>query len=343
MTLHVNTLFVTTEGAWVHKEHETVVVSVNKERRAQVPMLHLAAVACFGRVMVSPELMAALAEAGIHMAFFSATGRFRARVEGMPGGSVVLRRLQHRAADNGDKSLALARSFVIGKIANSRQFVLHARRDAPSAERKERLDGAAERMALLLRQAAAVDAIDSLRGVEGAAAKEYFEVFNDLVKRSEEVFAFRSRSRHPPRDRINALLSFGYALLMHDCTAALAGVGLDPAIGFLHEDRPGRLSLALDLMEELRAPIVDRMVVSLVNRGQITADDVHEEPAGTWRLTEAGRKQFLISYQEAKQAMIQHAFLDQETPWGRVAHLQALLLARTLRGDLDAYPPFSVR
>ena len=343
MTLQVNTLYVTTEGAWVHKEQDTVVVSVNKERRAQVPMIHLAAVACFGRVMMSPDLMAALLEAGIHVAFFSATGRFLARVEGMPGGSVVLRRLQHRAADSADKSLALARSFVIGKIANGRQFVLHARRDAPSQERKDRLDGAAEQMALLLRQAAAVDTIDSLRGVEGGAAKEYFGIFKDLVKRSEEAFEFRSRSRHPPRDRINALLSFGYALLMHDCSAALVGVGLDPAIGFLHEDRPGRLSLALDLMEELRAPIVDRLVISLINRGQIAADDLSEDAAGAWRLTDPARKQFLVVYQEVKQATIQHAFLEQDAPWGRVAHLQALLLARTLRGDLDAYPPFSVR
>jgi CRISPR-associated protein Cas1 len=342
MQTHLNTLFVTAEGAHLHKDHETLVVKQEGERKAQLPLLHLAGVVCFGRVSMSPDLMAALAETGAHVAFFSPTGRFLARVEGVPGGNVLLRRQQYRVADDPARTLALAKALVIGKIANARQFLLHARRDA-AEEHRDALAAAGERLAILTRSAAAGESLDAVRGAEGAAARDYFGCFNAMLKRNQDAFRFEQRSRRPPRDRINALLSFGYALLMQDCAGAALGAGLDPAVGYLHEERPGRLCLALDLMEELRAPVVDRLVMSLVNRGQIGPDDFVHEPAGGVRLKDEARKTFLVAYQEAKRAEIRHPFLAQDTTWFRVPHLQALLLARTLRGELEVYPPFSIR
>jgi CRISP-associated protein Cas1 len=343
MNVHWNTLYVTTDGAYLHKDHDRVVIKVERETRAEVPLLHLASVVCLGRVSVSPDLMAAMVEAGIHVAFFSPNGRFLARVEGVPGGNVLLRRQQFRAADDDAKSLAIARAIVIGKVSNTRQFVLHARRDAPSAEKKDALGGVAERLSIHLRALLSASSLDTVRGLEGIAAKEYFGIFNALVKREEDAFALNGRTRRPPRDRMNALLSFGYALLMQDCAGAAAGVGLDPAVGFLHEERPGRLCLALDLMEELRAPVVDRLMLSLVNRGQVGPNDLKQEETGGYRLTDAARKTVLVAYQEAKAAEVRHDFLEQNTVWGRVPHLQALLLARVLRGDIEVYAPFSIR
>jgi len=245
-------------------------------------------------------------------------------------------------ADDPARSLELARAMVVGKVANARGFLLHARRDATEA-RKPAFAQVCERLALHLRALSRATSVDEVRGLEGMAARDYFSVFSLLVKRHEEAFRFGGRSRRPPRDRINALLSFGYALLMQDCAAALAGVGMDPAVGFLHEERPGRLSLALDLMEEFRVPLVDRFVLSLVNRGQLAPEDFLEEPNGAWRLTDAGRKTFLTAWQENKRGELRHEFLQQNAPWSRMPHLQALLLARTLRKDLDVYPPFSLR
>ena len=261
----------------------------------------------------------------------------------MPGGNVLLRRQQHRAADDEARSLSIARAMVIGKVANTRQFLLHARRDAATDERRAEIGGACERLALHLRSLTTAATVESVRGFEGIAAKDYFGVFGLLVKRNEEAFAFNGRNRRPPRDRINALLSFGYALLMQDCASAAAGIGLDPAVGFLHEDRPGRLCLALDLMEELRVPVVDRLMLSLVNRGQLGADDFVEESAGGIRLTDPARKTVLVAYQAAKALDVKHEFLEQTIAWSRVPHVQAQLLARALRGDIDAYPPFSIR
>jgi len=342
MTLQLNTLFVTLDGAWLHKERETLVVKQEGVQRLQVPLLHLASVACFGRVGCSPELMAALSEAGIHVAFFSSYGKLLARVEGMPGGNVLLRREQYRAADDLVRTVELARAMVVGKVANARSFLLHARRDATEAH-KDALAEVCEQLALHLRALSRATSANEVRGLEGMAARDYFSVFPLLVKRHEEAFRFNGRSRRPPLDRINALLSFGYALLLQDCAAALAGVGLDPAVGFLHEERPGRLSLALDLMEEFRAPLVDRFVLSLVNRSQLSPEDFREEPNGAWRLTDAGRKTFLVAWQENKRGELRHEFLEQNAPWSRMPHLQALLLARTLRKDLEVYPPFSLR
>lgn len=342
MNVELNTLYITSQGASLYKEQETVVVKVDGEKKVQVPLLHLASVVCLGPAYVSPELMAACSESGIHVAFFSTTGRFLARVEGLPGGNVLLRRQQYRVADDAERTLPIARSMVLGKLTNARQFLRHARRDAAD-DRKEALEAICERLAVHIRALESAGSVESIRGLEGIAAKEYFGVFNLLIKRDEDAFRFTGRSRRPPRDRVNALLSFGYVLLMQDCTSALAGVGLDPAVGYLHEERPGRLSLALDLMEELRVPVVDRLVVSLINRKELAVDDLTEDPGGGFRLTDAARKQVLVAYQEAKQTEVRHDFLEQNTVWGKVPHLQAQLLARTLRGDIAVYPPFTIR
>lgn len=341
MTHVLNTLFVTLDGARLQKEGECVVVTVEHQKRAEIPLRHLQGIVCLARAWLTPELMATCSEHGIHVSYFSVTGRFQARVEGLPGGNVLLRRQHYRLADSVEQSLSIARAMVAGKVANARQFLLHARRDADE-DRKPQLGEHAHRLANHLRALSQAEALDAVRGLEGVAARDYFEAFPLLLKRGEGEFSFDSRSRRPPRDSINALLSFGYALLLQDCAGALAGVGLDPAVGFLHEERPGRLSLALDLMEELRTPVVDRLVFSLVNRGQIAQADFRNEEGGAVLLNDGGRKKFLVAYQEAKQVAVRHAFLECDTAWGRVPHLQALLLARTIRGDLEVYPPFAL-
>jgi len=342
MSSLLNTLYVTTEGAQVYKDHETALIKVNGEKKLQVPLLHLSSIVCMGPVYVSPELMAACAEAGIHIAFFSPTGRFLARVEGLPGGNVLLRRQQLRCADDREQTLRIARSIVLGKISGARQFLLHARRDAEE-DRKADLEFAASRLSVHAGELAAATDLDMLRGIEGVAARDYFAVFNLLIKRDDEGLRFNGRSRRPPRDPVNALLSFGYALLMQDCAGALAGIGLDPAIGFLHEERPGRLALALDLMEELRCPVVDRLVLALINRSQLGASDFVQDEGGGFRLQDEARKRFLVAYQENKKADVLHPFLEQRIAWGRVPQVQAQLLARMLRGDIDDYPPFAFR
>lgn len=362
MSVALNTLFVSTEGAALFKDHETVVVKVDDKTRVQVPLQHLSGVVCLTRAYVSPDLLAACSLAGIFVTFFSPTGRLLARVEGIPGGNVLLRRQQFRVADDPARSLLLARAMVIGKVANARRFLANARRDA-ATDRQPPLADAVDRLARHLAALPDADTVESVRGFEGAAARDYFAVFPLLLKVRApskqdtdteadtesptavqvQPFGFMGRSRRPPRDRVNCLLSFGYALLMQDCAGAAAGIGLDPAVGYLHEDRPGRLALALDLMEELRIPVVDRLVVALINRSQLAADDFQEDAGGGWRLIDDARRRVLVAYQEAKQVEVRHPFLEQNTMWGRVPHLQALLLARTLRGDLEVYPPFCIR
>jgi CRISPR-associated protein Cas1 len=342
MTTALNTLYITVEGSRLNKEGECVVVSIQDEKKAQVPLRHLRSVVCLARAWVTPELMESCLEAGIHVSFFGMTGRFLGRVEGVPGGNVLLRRQQYRAADDPARTLALCRAIVAGKLANARQFLMHARRDA-APERQEALGEVAHRLSNHLRALERAEELDQVRGLEGIAARDYFEAFPALLKKAAGGFGFDGRNRRPPRDPLNALLSFGYALLAQDCAGALCGVGLDPAVGFLHEDRPGRLSLALDLMEEFRAPVVDRFVFALVNRAQVKPEDFRTEAAGAVLLRDEARKAFLVAWQEAKRGTVRHPFLDQETTWGMAPHLQALLLARFIRGELDAYPPFSVR
>ena len=339
----LNTIYVTSEDAWMRKDGANLVVEVDGAERGRVPLHLLDGVVSFGRVGASPALMAACAEAGVTLSHLTPAGRFLARVEGVRTGNVLLHRTQYRAADDLARAAPIVRAVVAAKSANQRAVVRRALRDHGPA-----MDDAA-RSALLLAERRLTDAgrralaacdVDSLRGIEGEAAMTYFGVFDHLIRVDGDAFRFRGRSRRPPLDRMNALLSFLYAMLGHDCRSALESHGLDPQVGFLHADRPGRASLALDLMEELRPVLADRLALSLVNRRQVGADDFVLEAAGGVRLTEAGRKTVLTAWQERKRDELRHPFFDEAMPLGLVVSAQAQLLARHLRGDLNGYPAF---
>ena len=338
-----NTLYVTTEGAYVAKSGETVIVRVDGETRIQVPLHHLSSIVCFGWAGVSPELMAACTEAGISLAFLSATGRFLARVEGPLSGNVLLRRAQYRAADDPLATAALSRAFVAGKIANSRAVLQRAVRDRPDREGEAAIIDAVDHLARLAPSLLASQDADVIRGLEGDAASRYFGVFDHLILSDKSGITFSGRTRRPAKDPVNAMLSFGYALLLNDCLAAATAAGLDGAVGFLHRDRPGRPSLALDLMEELRSVVVDRLVLSLINLGQVDAGGFVTRDTAAVEMNETTRKTFLVAYQKRKQEELKHPVTGEATTWAVVPHIQARLLARTLRGDLEQYPPFLLK
>lgn len=330
----LNTLYITSEGAWAHKEGANVVVQLEGKERGRAPLHLLGAIICFGQVGVSPQLMHACSEAGICITYLGWSGRFLARVEGPVSGNVLLRRTQHDRTLN--DPLPVARAMVAAKAANQRGVLRRAIRDYGDPD--GRLDSAERRLSDVARLA--LDAADdeSLRGQEGEAAHAYFAVFANLIR--AKGMAFNGRSRRPPRDAPNALLSFLYVLLAADCRAALESVGLDPQMGFLHRDRPGRASLALDLMEEFRAPLADRLCLSLINRRQIGARDFELQETGGVVLKDDARKTVLTAWQDRKRSQIEHPFLKEKLPFGLFPHVQAQLLARHLRGDLDGYPAF---
>lgn len=339
----LNTIYVTSDGAWLRKDGANLVVEVEGVEQGRVPLHMLDGVVSFGRPGSSPALMAACAEAGIAISHLDPNGRFLARIEGPRSGNVLLRRAQYRAADDPSRQMPIVRGMVVAKAANQRTVLQRALRDhagslAPAA--RESLSEAERRLAHVARRALVVDDVAALRGVEGEAAALYFGVFDHLIRHDGTEFRFSVRSRRPPLDRINALLSFLYAMLGHDCRSALEAHGLDAQVGFLHADRPGRAGLALDLMEELRPVLADRLALSLVNRQQVRAEDFIVEAAGGVRLTEAARKAVLVAWQARKREELRHPFLGEQAPLGLVANLQAQLLARHLRGDLDGYPGF---
>lgn len=331
----LNTVYVTTEGAALKKDGENLVAEVEGAEKARVPLHMLASVVAFGPILITPALIGACAERGIAIALLDRNGRFQARIEGPVQGNVLLRRAQYRLAEAGED---VVRSFVLGKIANQRAVLQRALRDYGA---DDAITDVSARMALILRRVQLSDTTaDELRGSEGEAAALYFSVFDRLIRSPDAAFRWTSRSRRPPLDPTNALLSFLYTLLTHDCRSACEAVGLDPAVGFLHRDRPGRPSLALDLMEELRAPLADRLALSLINRRQLRASDFRQMEGGAVLLTDEGRKTVLTAWQDRKKEERLHAFLDEKAPFGLVPYLQAQLLARHLRGDLDAYPPW---
>jgi CRISPR-associated protein Cas1 len=338
-----NTLYVTSEGAYVSKSGESAVVKVDGAVRMQVPLHHLSSVVCFGWAGVSPELMAACAEAGVSVAFLSPAGRFLARVEGPLSGNVLLRRAQYRAADDAKATAALSRAFVAGKIANSRSLLQRALRDRPDRDGADAIADAIDHIRRLAPSLLAATDVDVVRGIEGDSAARYFRVFDHLILANKAAFPFSGRTRRPARDPVNAMLSFGYALLLNDCLAAATAAGLDGAVGFLHRDRPGRPSLALDLMEELRSVVVDRLVLSLVNLGQVSADGFTTRDTGAVEMDEATRKTFLVAYQKRKQEELKHPVTGAMTTWAVIPHIQARLLARVLRGDWETYPPFLLK
>jgi len=336
----LNTLYVTTQGAYLARDGEAVTVRVEKETKLRVPIHTLSSIVCFGNVSCSPFLMGLCGERNVALAFLTENGRFLARVHGPVSGNVLLRREQYRWADLEERAAAVARSVVMAKIANCRTVLLRALREKPTAEGADDLEQAARRLGRLLETVAGVARLEEIRGHEGDAARVYFAAFDWLIGVSKDEFFFRGRNRRPPLDNMNALLSFVYTLLTHDVTAALEAVGLDPAVGFLHRDRPGRPSLALDLVEELRPVIADRLALSLINRRQVQASGFKRTESGGVTMDDATRKEVLVAYQKRKHDEIQHPFLNERLEFGVTPHVQAMLLARFVRGDLDGYPSF---
>lgn len=341
MKQHLNTLYVTTQGVYLSKEGETVVVSKDKVRLIQLPIKGLGGIVCFGQVTCSPFLLGFCGEQGVAVSFLTENGRFLARVYGSTSGNVLLRREQYRRADDERHTLLIATPIVAAKIVNARTVLMRALRDHPSAEGSADVKHAVGHLSALLGKLETSTSLDMTRGIEGAAARSYFEVFDHLIVQQKDDFWFRQRNRRPPLDNVNALLSFAYTLLMHDVVGALEAVGLDPSVGFLHRDRPGRPGLALDVMEEFRPWVADRLVLSLVNLRQLTSADFVVTESGAVNMTENGRKTLVAAYQRRKQEQIIHSFLGENVTVGLLLHLQSLLLARYLRGDLDGYPPFA--
>jgi CRISPR-associated protein Cas1 len=342
MTRHLNTLFVTTPGARLRKQGQTVAVHVEGRSVLRVPLHNLRGIVCVGRITITPALVAACARATLNVTFLSVYGRFLATAHGYPEGNVLLRREQYRWADSPERSAAVARSIVVGKIVNGRTVLRRALRDHAEQNVDGDLSRASDRLGAIASAVSKATALEVVRGHEGEAAAEYFGVFDRLIVARGEGFRFEVRSRRPPLDPVNALLSFAYALLEHDCRAACMVAGLDPAVGFLHRDRPGRPGLALDLMEELRPLVADRVVLTVINRRQLSAEHFLRDEGGAVRMSDIGRRILLTAYQERKNEVITHPFLAEKMTLGLVAHVQALLLARHIRGDLDAYPPFAI-
>lgn len=336
----LNTLFVMTEDVYLALENDNVVVHQSEKVLAKVPLHSIEGIMCFSYKGASPALMGRCGEIGVSMSFYSPRGRYYCSILGEENRNVLLRREQFRFADDANAALDYAKSFIIGKIYNAKWVLERTKRDHALRVNVERLTEQSGKLSIALSSARQSSSMDELRGVEGLAAKDYFHAFDDLVLRNKDDFFFTGRSRRPPLDRLNALLSFCYSILTNDCIAALQGVGLDSYVGFMHTDRPGRASLALDLVEEFRPVLADRFVLTLVNTGAVKPDDFEIRENGGVFLSDSGRKKVLSAWQKKKSEQILHPFLQEKIPWGLVPYVQALLLTRAVRGDLDGYPPF---
>jgi CRISP-associated protein Cas1 len=341
MKKHLNTLFVTTQGTYLSKEGECVQVRSEGVDKAHIPIHTLNGIVCFGNVLCSPYLLGHCAEHDVGVSFLTERGRFLASVHGQTSGNVLLRREQYRWADDAARSAQIARLVLTGKLANSRNVLLRAARDHGDDGRGERLRAAALRVADCLRRLDRPElSLDEVRGIEGEAGALYFGVFDDLLTAGDEAFRFTGRNRRPPLDPVNCLLSFLYTLLVHDIRSAIECVGLDPSVGFLHRDRPGRPGLALDILEEFRAVFADRLALSLINLGQVNARGFERLESGAVVMDDDTRKEVIVAYQKRKQEEVEHPFLQEKMAGGLLWYAQALLLARHIRGDLDAYPPY---
>lgn len=336
----LNTLFVMTEDSYLSLDGENVVILQNEKTLGRFPLHALEGILYFGYKGASPALMGACAKRSVGLCFMTPRGRFLARTCGETRGNVLLRKEQYRVSDNEARSCMVARCMIAGKLYNARWSLERATRDHPMRVNTQRLKAVSASLSASAKVAAASTNLNSLRGIEGEAATQYFGVFDELLLRSKEHFFFKNRSRRPPMDNVNAMLSFVYAILANDCASALEAVGLDSYVGFLHRDRVGRASLALDLMEELRPAFADRFVVSCVNNRVVLPEHFEKLESGSVSMTDDGRRAFLNAYQTRKRETVTHPFLEEKMPWGLVPYVQALLLARYLRGDLDAYPPF---
>ena len=336
----LNTLFVTSEDIYLSLDGENVVANRGGEPVARYPLHTLQSIVTFSYAGASPALMGKCAQREIGLAFCSQRGKFLARVSGQMQGNVLLRRMQYRVADDPSQSCRIARNMIFGKVYNARWSVERTRRDHAPRVDGQRFSAVSQQLQGLLPQIAAETSPDSLRGLEGIGAAAYFSVLDEMILQGKETFFFRERSRRPPLDAFNAMLSFAYSLLSHDCASALESVGLDAYVGYLHTDRPGRESLALDLMEELRPCMADRFVLTLVNNRMLRPEDFQMQDSGAVLLSDDGRRKFLKTWQERKQDTLTHPYLGEKLSWGMIPYAQALLLARCLRGDLDGYSPF---
>lgn len=340
MKRHLNTLFVTTQGTYLFKDGETLALKVEDTVKLRLPIHTLEGVVCFGQVSASPFLLGHCAEHGVSVSFLTEHGRFLASVQGPTSGNVLLRRRQYRLADDPAASSALARYFLTGKLVNSRAVLRRALRDHGGKIAAGEVGLAVDRLSQHLERLRSAMSLDEARGIEGDAAHAYYGVFDALIVSDKGDFAFAGRNRRPPLDPVNCLLSFLYTLLAHDVRAALETTGLDPAVGFLHRDRPGRPGLALDLMEEFRPFFADRLALTLINLGKVKGRGFKRLESGAVVMDDGTRKEVLVAYQERKQDVVEHLFLREKMPIGLLFHTQALLFARHLRGDLDGYPPY---
>lgn len=335
-----NTLYVFTEDAYAVLDGENVVVKGGSDVLGRVPLHTLEGISLFSYAGASPALMGACCERGIRLTLFSPNGKFLADVRGRASGSVLLRKAQFKTSENDKASLDIARYFILGKIFNCRWVLERSIRDHGLRIETDSVREASAHLAESLHAVKECSSIDALRGIEGDAAAAYYSVFDHLILRNKDVFRFEGRSRRPPKDRVNAMLSMFYSVLARDCASALLGVGFDPAVGFMHADRPGRDSLALDCMEELRPVFVDRFVITAINNRVVDASSFEVRETGEVRLSGDARKALLKAWQERKRETLMHPFTKEKIPRGLVPHVQAQLLAKCLRGDLDAYPPF---
>jgi len=336
----LNTLYVSSQGSYLHQEGETVVVEREKQKVLQIPIHTISGIVCFGNVLCSPFLLGFCAERDVAVSFLSEHGRFLASVRGPVSGNVLLRRQQYRMADDEKITRGIAANVVSGKLANCRVVINRTVRDHANKVNEGALREASEKIGKIIERIPRASEIDEVRGLEGQAAADYFRVFDHLIVDQKEVFAFTERSRRPPLDEVNALLSFMYTLLAHDVRSALETVGLDPAVGFLHRDRPGRPGLALDIMEEFRPVITDRLVLSLINRRQLAKKGFSKAASGAVTMDDDTRKIVLTEYQKRKQDEVFHPYIEETVPIGLLFFIQANLMARYIRGDIDGYPPF---
>ena len=336
----LNTLYITSPDRYLSLDGENVVIQEKGKDIGRVPLHNLERIVTFGYTGASPALMGKCASDGIELVFMSGSGRFLARVEGEVNGNVLLRRQQYRYADDKDKSLEIARNIICAKLFNSRWTVERTLRDHPLRIDTDQFSTCSQQLKKSTDNARCAADIDTLRGIEGEAAQIYFSVFDDMILQQKDDFRFSGRNKRPPKDNVNAMLSFAYSLATSMCASALEAVGLDPYVGFMHTDRPGRRSLALDIVEDLREPLCDRFVLTLINKNMIAPNDFVKREDGAVLLTDNGRRTFISAWQKRKDDELRHPFLNEKLQWGNVAYAQALLLARFIRGDIDTYPPF---
>lgn len=336
----LNTLYVTSTNRYLSLDGENVVILEEKEEIGRVPLHNLEGIVTFGYTGASPALMGACAKHNISLSFMTGNGRFLARVSGEVRGNVTLRKQQYQISENKQRSIEIARNFIVGKVYNSKWILERASRDYPLRLDVEKIKGKSTFLGERLKEIRVCDSAEKLLGLEGESASIYFSVFDELILQQKDDFYFHGRNRRPPLDSVNAMLSFAYSLLAGMCASALETVGLDPYVGFYHTDRPGRASLALDMMEELRSVLADRFVITLINKKMVDAKGFIQKENGAVIMTEETRKIFLTQWQNKKKETITHPFLGEKIEWGLVPHVQAMLLARYLRGDLDEYPPF---